>query len=127
MKNINYPKRIRQIHDFTQVKRMRGITPTDIDGLIDYGGRAFIYVEGKAEGAELPKGQRMALENVVNSHIKAGHPSAAFVYIHNTTPDETVYVEECPVILVYSGRGWQETYINILELITKFEEKYANS
>ena len=43
IRNENHAK---QLNDFSGLLRRRGITPTDIDGLIDYSGRAFIHWKG---------------------------------------------------------------------------------
>lgn len=37
------------------------ITPTDIDGLIEYKDKCFIFIEAKYGKGELPHGQRLAL------------------------------------------------------------------
>lgn len=81
--------RAKQLNDFSGLLRPRNITPTDIDGLIDYNGKAFIYLEGKVKGKNLSseKGQKMALENVILSHWAAQHPSALILFEH-TVPIE---------------------------------------
>jgi hypothetical protein len=40
---IRNEKYAKQLNDFRGLLRRRGITPTDIDGLIDYNGKAFIF------------------------------------------------------------------------------------
>jgi hypothetical protein len=104
--------------------------PTDIDGFIDYGGNAFVYLEGKVEGQDLSMGQRIALERVVRSHWKANHPTIAIVYEHNIPYYEEVMVHECLVTKVY-GRlnggqfGWKEILTqNVTEIIERFENAY---
>ena len=98
---INHIDRFLQVNNFTNIRRMRNIMPTDIDGLIDYGGKAFIYFEGKKEGKSMEYGQKLALENVVKSHWKANHPSAAILYVHNIPSHEQVMVDKCDVILIF--------------------------
>jgi len=132
MHGIYNEARFKQINNFTKIKRMRGIMPMDVDGLIDYGGKAFIYFEGKREGNGMDKGQRMALENVVKSHWKAGHPSAALLYIHNVPTDEQVWVDECAVIWIFmkTANGifkWVDFIKGIYTVnsaIQQFEKKY---
>lgn len=130
MLKINHEERFKQIHNLTGIIRMRGISPTDLDGVIDYGGRAFIYLEGKVLGNEPSKGQRMALENLVKSHWKAGHPSIAILYVHTTQPEEQVMVHDCDVWKVF-GKTDQFNFIwkdiltsSVLEIIEKFENLY---
>lgn len=122
--------RQRQIHDFSKLKRLRNITPTDIDGLIDYEGKHFIYLEGKVRGNDLFYGQRLALENAIKSHCNAGHPSIAIVYEHWIPSYMDVDVAMCNVSKIYSFRNgdfsWQsaEGNCNVLDLVDYFEELY---
>lgn len=85
----------KQLNSFKGMVRERNITPTDIDGFIDYGGRAFVYLEGKLENAEFICGQKQALMAAVRSHWQASHPTMALLYEHNIPSSE-----EIPV-------GWQ--------------------
>lgn len=122
---IHTKDRIKQINDFSGLLRMRGIYPTDIDALIDYGGKSFIYIEGKVISTEFKKGQKMALENLVNSHDKAGHKSTAIVFRHDTPATEPVMVASCIVETVYFGGAWheQKKTITVLQFIEKWEKR----
>lgn len=137
IKNVT---RAQQIHSFTDLKRKRNISPTDIDGLTDYGGKAFIYMEGKVIGKELEPGQRLALEAVVSSHWQAGHPSMALVYEHDIPASQKVPVAFMFVRGVYTlkpipfltGRRWQNTNwyfpqtetIKVVKAFDYFEEHF---
>lgn len=44
----------------------RGITPTDIDGMVEVGGCFFLF-EGKTEGAEISTGQRLCFQRLLKS------------------------------------------------------------
>lgn len=92
--NIN---RYKQLIDFSGLLFHRNITPTDIDGFIDFGGNAFIYMEAKLEGIEVNKGQRIAFENIVKSHEKAGHKAIAIIWRHNIPEDEMIQAHIMPV------------------------------
>jgi hypothetical protein len=115
-----------QVLDYSGVIRMRGITPTDIDGLIDYGGKSFIYLEGKTIGAILKTGQKMALENIVNSHNKANHSAVAIIFRHNTPINQDVIVSKCLVDLIYFNYEWvkQNKKITVLRFIERWEAKF---
>ena len=63
---IKHKDRARQLLMFSGMIRRRGITPTDLDGIIDYNGKAFVLLEGKFHGAPFLKGQKLALENIVD-------------------------------------------------------------
>lgn len=56
----------RQRADFSGL-RFGSITPTDIDGLIEFGGRCCVFMETKHGDADLPFGQRLALERVCDA------------------------------------------------------------
>jgi hypothetical protein len=116
--------RAKQINDFGGMLRMRGIYPTDIDGLIDYGGTSFVYLEGKTEGAPIKKGQQMALENLVDSHNKAGHTASALIFRHNTPVEQDIKVSDCRVETLYFRGKWhpQEKQITVLGFIEKWEK-----
>jgi len=53
---IKYPSRYKQLISFEGLERHRKITPTDIDGLIDYAGNAFFYMECKLESKYFNEG-----------------------------------------------------------------------
>lgn len=89
---IRNKERGKQLNSFKGMIRKRNITPTDIDGFIDYAGSAFIYLEGKIEKAEFVEGQKRALMAAVLSHWKAGHPSMALLYEHNVPATEEIPV-----------------------------------
>ena len=80
---LKYKSRARQINSFLGLIRRRNITPTDIDGIIDYNGKAFIILEGKHSDAELPKGQRMALENLANAILDGNKRVVVIVFRHH--------------------------------------------
>jgi len=82
-------------------------------------------MEGKTITAQLKKGQKMALENVVNSHNKAGHTSVAIIYRHNTRVSEDIQVKSCFVSAVFFGGEWtkQEKKITVLEFLNRWEQK----
>ena len=121
---IKNPKHIKQIQDFTGIERTRSIRPTDIDGLIDYAGHSFIYMEGKYNNKELPKGQKIALQNVVNSHNMAGHTAAAIIYNHNEKAPQPVIVAQCLVTKIYYKGKWTEAEnITVLQFIEKWESR----
>ena len=92
-------KRATQILSFENLVLHRNITPTDIDGFIDFKGNAFVYMDAKLYGIELSIGQRIAYENVVKSHEKGGNKSCAIIFRHNIPVEHEIlcykeYVDE---------------------------------
>ena len=53
---VKYRERAKQIIDFTGLQ-WDTITPTDIDGLIEYKNKAMVFMEFKHNDAQMPKGQ----------------------------------------------------------------------
>jgi hypothetical protein len=107
IRNINRAMQLNNFKDLLRKSPMSKnmtITPTDIDGLIDYNGVAFVYMEGKLMGKQTEEGQRLAIENVVNSHHKAGHAAMGLIYEHNIPSNEQIYVAYCFVRGIYCGR-----------------------
>ena len=125
---IKYPDRYKQakLISYQGMVRLRKITPTDIDGLIDYNGNAFVYMEGKLENKELDYGQRLALENIVKSHKKANNISRVFVFRYNEPPDIIVVAKDKLVSEVYDSETlmWNKPKqeITLLEAIKEFED-----
>lgn len=79
---IQNRKRARQIIDFSGV-RYGNITPTDIDGYIEYHDKAIILVEMKLNNAEVPYGQYLALKRLIDNSAQAGKDAVLFICEHN--------------------------------------------
>jgi len=124
---IKFPKRNSQIIDFIGLERRRKITPTDIDGFIDYNGNAFIYFDAKVEGVPVSYGQRKAYEHVVNSHIDGGRKACAFIFRHNTPHEESVIAKDGIVDEYYWEGEWMPgngtTVLQAIEFIEAIWEK----
>lgn len=111
--------------------RYGNITPTDIDGLIEYHNRAYIFIEVKYLDACLPFGQKLALERLVKDLGKAGKPAIAIVAEHNIhNVDEDVPAAECRVREFYlcSYREWRppKRSVKVKELIDSFIDLHVN-
>ena len=128
---IKYLNRYKQLISYEGLVRHRNITPTDIDGFIDYNGCAFFYIEGKHEdkynNGGLDFGQKRAIENLVNSNTQAGHTAAAIVFTHTCNSDEVIMAEKQPVREVYFQKKWTKTTnCNVLDSIDRFEKYCKN-
>jgi len=93
-----------QVKDFTGL-RWGKITPTDIDGLIDFGGKFIVVFELKYAGAEMPYGQRLALERLSSS---SKTPMLVLVATHDTPPEEDIKVHAATVIEWYWNGKWDK-------------------
>ena len=68
VRNSNYAK---QLLSFAGMK-FGTISPTDIDAFIEIRGEVFIFIEAKFGDAEMPLGQRLALERLTDTIEYAG-------------------------------------------------------
>jgi hypothetical protein len=119
---------VKQINSFSGLLRRRGITPTDIDGLIDYNGKAFVILEGKFGNTTLPMGQKMALENLANAIQEGGRKVILMVFRHNVPIEQAIDVSSQNVSDYYFNYKWQKPCeeINVLEAVIKFEQFCEN-
>ena len=103
---IQHRERARQIIDFSGI-RYGNITPTDIDGFFEYHNEVFVFCEMKLVGAELPDGQRMAIERLVDRCDSNEKHAVAFVCEHTVeNPEEDVIAAETIVKTIYYKSGW---------------------
>lgn len=108
--------RAQQINDFRHLLYGK-ITPTDIDGVIEYQDKAYIIIEVKYGEKELPYGQRLAIERLINDLSQNKH-TLAIVCEHQThDTNEHVDVSECKVRKVYFGneheREWRTPKVDL--------------
>lgn len=79
-----------QINDFSGL-RWGSITPTDVDGMVEFGGKLFVFMECKYGGTGIGKGQRLALMRTAAAvHDPPNHYAAIIWGQHDTPPDEDI-------------------------------------
>lgn len=74
-----------QVRDYSGL-RFGNITPTDIDGLIEYKNQAYVILELKFKGCPLPYGQRLALERLCDD-LQCTKPTLLIIAEHTSTGD----------------------------------------
>jgi len=112
---IEHRERAKQLIDFGGL-RFGKITPTDIDGMIEYKGKAFVYYELKYLNAPVPFGQKIAFEQSVKSHIEAGQQAIVMIVEHEVHDcDEDIMANDCLVREFYQNpkEGWVLPTISI--------------
>jgi len=116
------PDRARQIRDFSGLC-FGTITPTDIDGLIEYHDMAYILIELKLVGTELPHGQKLALERLTDD-LRRTKPAICIIAEHNTiNPDEPIDAASAIVIQYRQHKArWREPHelYTVREMIKGF-------
>lgn len=107
-----------QVKDFSGLC-FGNITPTDIDGMIEYKNICYVYMESKFDGAELPYGQRLALERQ-HDDMRKTKPVLTIICTHHSSGD--IDYANTIVSEYRFGSGWQHPSkeTTTAELITRF-------
>jgi hypothetical protein len=120
---ITFRQRALQINDFSGLVRHRNITPTDIDGYLDYNGVAFLFMEGKHVNAKRSYGQRRSFENLCNAIIAGGRLACALIYTHEVPVGEDIDVSLCIVDEAYwCGKWVKDGKRTVKEFISAYED-----
>jgi hypothetical protein len=111
-----------QIIDFSGL-RWGNITPTDIDGMIDFGNKLFVYMEFKYGDADMPDGQRIALERQADADEAAGIPAYVLLGKHNDEGDIDAAQSRC-ARYYYKG-GWHTPHeeLTIRQAVDRIRER----
>lgn len=121
---------MKQLIEFNGLDLDGGIYPTDIDALIEYHDSEYIILEVKHNKAEVPRGQRLALQRMVDDFTKVGKKAVAIVCEHSIDDaDEPVVAAICNVRELYYGgeKQWRppDDPMTVRQAIDNFR-KYAN-
>lgn len=122
---IKHLSRYKQLISYEGLKRRRNITPTDIDGFIDYNGVSFVYMDAKLENKTLDYGQKLAYQHVVDSHSTAGHESCAIIFRHNEPPENIIDAHSSIVSEIYYNSKWSDvsyTQKTVLQWVESWEQ-----
>ena len=104
---IENKNRARQLRDFTGL-RFGNITPTDIDGFVEFWDKLFVWIEAKVTGTELHYGQRLALERQCDAVAQTGRMAVVLVIDHDTPPEDDIDFATCPVRAYRYNKAWGE-------------------
>lgn len=103
----------KQLRSFQGIRR-GNITPTDIDGMMEYKNKAYIWIELKTSGAALTYGQALAYQRLTADLAQCGKCTAFFVATHETlNPDEDIDVKAALVCTLFlNGKEYDIQYQN---------------
>ncbi len=105
---IQNKERAKQLIDFSGI-RYGNITPTDIDGYFEKADKAFVFYEYKLSGAEIPKGQSLALMRIVDGLSTAGKDAVLFLCRHEEeNPNNEIRASGALVEKIYWHGKWHE-------------------
>jgi len=109
----------RQLRDFTGLTFGK-ISPTDIDAFLDFGGKLFVFIEGKHGTAMPPFGQKLALERIVNACQAGGVETLLLLASHDTKGD--VDYASLPVTRLFHKGKWRPPHkaITVRQAIDEF-------
>ena len=97
-----------QVNDFSNLRFENGITPTDLDGAVEWGNELFIFFELKHEGKELDYGQRLFFERMTDTLAQAGKVTSTMIADHYTAPHEDIDAAAA-IVREYRGKGeWRK-------------------
>ncbi len=116
---IRYRDRASQLRDYSGLL-FGNITPTDVDGLIEYHGKAFVIIELKLKDTSIPFGQMLALERLTDDISK---PAICIIAEHDVyEPTKDIDVAKCLVSQYRFKEVWRIPKVqrDVKELIIKF-------
>jgi hypothetical protein len=81
---------------------------TDIDFLLEFDDKFLILVECKRVGAEIPTGQRLVLERIVDAWRRGGGKAVALHVSWSVVVDGFINLKNTFVEAVYTEDGWKK-------------------
>lgn len=101
-------KRGKQLIDFAGLKYSGNRYGTDVDCLLEFQDKLFIFVEIKGKGATMPVGQRLALDRITDRLASTGVTACTLLAEHNT-PDPNVNIDlsQCNVVSYRWNKQWK--------------------
>lgn len=119
--------RMRQIVNF-QGMRFNNITPTDMDGFIEYHNSCYLIMEFKLSDKDVPYGQNIALIRLCNDLEKSGKPAIFMVCSHNITNwQDDIIAKDCIVRTMYFRKKLYKVQgqYTTMQMCDRFIRKYG--
>lgn len=122
---------MKQLVDFGGLSIDGTIYPTDIDGIVEYKDSEYIILEIKYGHADVPYGQKLALQRMVDDFTTVGKQAVAFICEHNVEDVNTpIVAAQCKVREIYYGgeKKWRapDERITVREAVDIFQN-YSKS
>lgn len=102
------------------------ITPTDIDGFLDFKNKLFIVIETKHGSGWVPFGQKLAIERIIDNLSSIdGKEAIGIIGRHESNGD--IVVGDCWVSEIRWNRKWTPLHDGetVKSIIDKMVEKYV--
>ena len=115
-----------QVRDYSRL-RIGNITPTDLDMLIEYHDKCFVFAETKFKNMVLPGGQSLALERLCDACERAGKPSILFVTTHNRGIGEDIDMDRTIITAYRYKFKWAvpEEPVYLGDAVMSFIQKFG--
>jgi len=88
--------------------RFNKITPTDIDGFMDFGNKTFVFIELKYGTSLLSIGQRLALERLCDSCADSGKIAVVLLAHYTDSGQVEIKVADLQVSKIRMNKKWIE-------------------
>ncbi len=99
------------------------ITPTDLDGFLDFGNKIFVLIEYKYKTTPLDGGQEKALKRLVDS---TRQPACLIHATHDKPADQVIDGANAIVVRTYFGGCWfPDNRRTVKQVIDAFRAKYG--
>lgn len=113
--------------DFTGVQNGK-IHPTDIDCVLEFDNDILILIETKKAGNEIPTGQRILLERLIDSWHTNHGIALKVEYTDEEIGAVSIKLNRCMVTKYYINKTWYDAPIptKMVEFINTLGEKWNN-
>lgn len=119
-RNKDYGSQLKDFSGLTWGK----ISPTDIDGFLEFSGKLFIIIETKYDGAPMPYGQKLALERICDGLTHGDSHAILVLTKHNSSGD--IDMASTTVTAYRENANWftEVPEVTLREMIDIFRRKY---
>ena len=119
IKNLDYLARIKNFSGL----RFGSISPTDLDGFLDFGNRLFIFIETKFADSQLRGGQKLALERLCDA-CQTEHRTSILIVTNYQEEGEIDIGETIVQQYRLRGRWYTATDIKLRDAIEMFYNNF---
>jgi hypothetical protein len=122
---IKHRARAKQINDFSGLQYEK-ITPTDLDGFIDFDDRLFIFLEGKFVATPVQRGQQLAIDRLCDAAHNPPHRYAfAIIADHQSPPEEDIDFSSITVRSIRRDGAWRRPLLDGMTVRTAIDRMIA--
>lgn len=115
---IRNPERAAQLRDFSEL-RYGNITPTDVDGLLEFSDKLYVFLEFKLGSAAMDYGQRLCFQRICDALAIAEKIAIAIVAEHDTPIGQQIDCAQAKVRCYYQDGQWQaiQSDLTVIDMI----------